>query len=297
MTNLGLYLKEIGEFGVLTAEEEKELAEKIVLGRNAQAELEQEQDPERRSILQDLIADGDYAREELINHNLKLVVSIAKKYNNSHLTLEDLISEGNIGLMKAVEKFDPSLGWRFSTCATPWIKQSITKSIIDKGKTIRIPAHIYQALSKYRKAIEELSLGGKEYTTEDIAKKMGISVEKVEDLANWKYDTLSLETPLGDESEDTLLDLQADEHSETPMQYLERTEREEHIQVLISKLKPRTQQIIKMRFGLGKENDPADWANEHTLEEIGDAVHLTRERVRQIINEALQELRTNWTTK
>ena len=297
MNNLGLYLKEIGQFGVLSAEEEKDLANRIVIGRGAAEELEKEEDPERRAVLQDLISDGQDAREALINHNLKLVVSIAKKYNNSHLTLEDLISEGNMGLVKAVDKFDPSLGWRFSTCATPWIKQAITKSIIDKGKTIRIPAHVYQLLSKYRKAIEELSSTGEAYTTEDIAKVMGVTVDKVEDLHNWKYDTLSLESPLGDESEDTLLDLQADTQVETPQQYLERTTREEYIQELIGKLKPRTQQIIKMRFGLGKENDPEDWGQEHTLEEIGDAVHLTRERVRQIINEALQELRTYWEEK
>lgn len=297
MTNLGLYLKEIGDFGILTTEEEKDLANRMVIGREAAEELEKEEDPERRAVLQDLVSDGQDAREALINHNLKLVVSIAKKYNNSHLTLEDLISEGNMGLVKAVDKFDPSLGWRFSTCATPWIKQAITKSIIDKGKTIRIPAHVYQLLSKYRKAIEELSRTGEDYTTEDIAKVMGVTVDKVEDLHNWKYDTLSLESPLGDESEDTLLDLQADTQVETPQQYFERTTREEYIQQLIGKLKPRTQQIIKMRFGLGKENDPEDWGQEHTLEEIGDAVHLTRERVRQIINEALQELRTYWEEK
>ncbi|MDV3427730.1 MAG: sigma-70 family RNA polymerase sigma factor, partial [Bacillota bacterium] len=144
------YLQEIGVYSVLTAEEEVELANKIEIGKGAQEELNErgeELTPEQKGVLYDLIADGDYAREELINHNLKLVVSIAKNYHNAHLDLLDLIQEGNMGLMIAVEKFDPSFNCRFSTCATPWIKQAITKSIIDKGKNIRIPAHIFQLLS------------------------------------------------------------------------------------------------------------------------------------------------------
>lgn len=271
MNTLRVYLQEMGEYPLLTAVEEKELARKF---RN-EGDLE--------------------ARDMLINCNLRLVVSIAKKYNNNHLELMDLISEGNMGLMQAVEKFDPELGYRFTTCATPWIKQAITKSIIDKGKSIRIPAHIYQLLSKYRKAIEELTKDGKgQPTPEQIAIYMGISTEKIRELEEWRHDTVSLSTPLGDDSEDTLEDLQADHFSETPMKYVERKAKEEMIQALIATLKPRTQTIIKMRFGLGNDNDPEEFKKEHTLEEIGAYLGITRERVRQIEKQTLAELKLKW---
>lgn len=271
MNALRLYLQEMGEFPLLTAEEEKDLARRF---RN-EGDLE--------------------ARDMLVNCNLKLVVSIAKKYHNQHLELMDLICEGNMGLMQAVEKFDPELGYRFSTCATPWIKQAITKSIIDKGKSIRIPAHIYQLLSKYRKAIEELTKDGQgQPTPEQIAIYMGISTEKIRELEEWRHDTVSLSTPLGDDSEDTLEDLQADPCSETPMKYVERKAKEEMIQALIATLKPRTQTIIKMRFGLGNDNDPEEFKKEHTLEEIGAYLGITRERVRQIEKQTLAELKLKW---
>ncbi len=271
MNTLRLYLQEMGNFPLLTADEEKDLARRY---KN----------------------DGDMeARDWLINCNLKLVVSIAKKYHNSHLELMDLISYGNMGLMQAVDKFDPELGYRFTTCATPWIKQAITKAIIDSGKSIRIPAHIYQLLAKYRKAVEELTKDGKgQPTQEQIAVYMGVSNDKIRELEEWRHDTVSLSTPLGDDSEDTLEDLQADNYSETPMKYVERKAKEEMIQALIATLKPRTQTIIKMRFGLGNDNDPEEFKKEHTLEEIGAYLGITRERVRQIEKQTLAELKLKW---
>jgi RNA polymerase primary sigma factor len=271
MNTLRLYLQEMGNFPLLTADEEKDLARRY---KN----------------------DGDMeAREWLINCNLKLVVSIAKKYHNSHLELMDLISYGNMGLMQAVDKFDPELGYRFTTCATPWIKQAITKAIIDSGKSIRVPAHIYQLLAKYRKAVEELTKDGKgQPTQEQIAMYMGVSNDKIRELEEWRHDTVSLSTPLGDDSEDTLEDLQADNYSETPMKYVERKAKEEMIQALIATLKPRTQTIIKMRFGLGNDNDPEEFKKEHTLEEIGAYLGITRERVRQIEKQTLAELKLKW---
>lgn len=265
-----LYLQEVGEYPLLSADEEKEYARKY---RN-EGNLE--------------------AREMLINCNLRLVVSIAKKYHNQHLELMDLICEGNLGLMQAVEKFDPELGFRFSTCATPWIKQAINKSIIDKGKNIRIPAHVFQLLSKYRKAQEVLGRDGNIPSAEEIANYMQITVEKVKELEEWRYDTVSLATPLGDESDDTLEDLQADDYSETPMQYVERKAQQEKIQNIISTFKPRTQIILKMRFGLGTEKDPVEYRKEHTLEEIGDYLGITRERVRQIEKQTLAEFKVKW---
>ena len=271
MNTLRLYLQEMGNFPLLTADEEKDLARRY---KN----------------------DGDMeARDWLINCNLKLVVSIAKKYHNNHLELMDLISYGNMGLMQAVDKFDPELGYRFTTCATPWIKQAITKAIIDSGKSIRVPAHIYQLLAKYRKAVEELTKEGKgQPTQEQIAVYMGVSNDKIRELEEWRHDTVSLSTPLGDDSEDTLEDLQADNYSETPMKYVERKAQEEMIQALIATLKPRTQTIIKMRFGLGNDNDPEEFKKEHTLEEIGAYLGITRERVRQIEKQTLAELKLKW---
>lgn len=267
---LQLFLQEAGQYDLLNADQEIELAKRY---RD----------------------DGDeQARELLICSNLRLVVNIAKNYNNNHLELMDLISEGTLGLITAVEKYNPDLGYRFSTCATPWIKQAIMKAIMDKGRNIRVPAHIFQLIGKYRQALNDLTIDGVAPTDAQVAKYLEIDLDKLEDIKLWKQTTVSLSTPIGDDEEDTLEDLQADTRSETPMQYVERKAREEKIQSLIATLKPRTQIIMKMRYGLGNDNDPEEWKREHTLEEIGNYIGITRERVRQIEKQTLAELKSKW---
>ena len=264
------YLVAIAQYPLLTGEQEKVLAYRIREG------------------------DED-AREQLINSNLRLVVYIAKNYKSNFLDLEDLVMEGNLGLFTAVDKFNPDLGNRFSTCATPWIKQAIMKAITEKGKNVRLPANVYQALNNMKKAVDALAEDGILYPTdEQIAEKMGIEVEKIALLKQWKKDTVSLSVPLGDESEDTLEDLQADTHDESPVDYAERKMDEEFVREILKDLPERTRIIMKMRYGLGEEGDPEDWQNEHTLEEIGEYLNLTRERIRQIEKQTLQELKVKY---
>lgn len=263
------YLRSIGNYPVLTAEQEKELAYKI--------------------------REGDAsARERLIQCNLKLVVSIAKNYKNAKLTLQDLIGEGNLGLITAVEKFNPDLGFRFSTCATPWIKQAILKAITDQGKTIRLPAHMFQLMSKYKKLIAELTLAQEPITDEILAAKLGITVDKLQLLRNYKHEAVSLDTPLTNDgsSDDTVADLVEDKDTETPVEYVERNARTSEIYKALARLPERTQIIMKLRYGLGTEDDPEEYHEEHTLEDIGERIGLTRERVRQIEKDALIKMKT-----
>jgi len=269
MNSFRNYLIEIGKFPLLTQKQELELAYAY--------------------------RDGDMgARETLINCNLRLVVNVAKNYKNSHLSIADLVSEGNLGLIQAVEKYNPDLGYRFSTCAVPWIKQAISKAITDKGRNIRIPAHMYQLLAKYRAVIAELGADGKPFTDEDIAEKLGIEPHKVVELRKLKHDTISLEIKLNDEDDTTLGDMIADTHSETPAEYTEKEMLRNHIMKVIGTFKPRTQAIIKLRYGFGTEEDPEEYRHEHTLEEIGEILGITRERVRQIEKQTLAEMRLIW---
>ena len=263
------YLIEIGQYPLLTAKEETELA---IAYRNG---------------------DGK-AREKLINSNLRLVVNIAKNYKNSHLSIADLVSEGNLGLITAVDKYNPDLGYRFSTCATPWIKQAISKAITDKGRNIRIPAHIYQLLSKYRHALAELEVDGHKPTDEEIARKLNVETDKVKQLKGWLYDTISLETPLGADSEETVGDMIADSHTETPYEYTEKQMIHNKILKVLDQFKPRTQSIIKLRYGIAADGDPDMYNYEHTLEEIGEILGITRERVRQIEKQTLAEMKLMW---
>lgn len=264
------YLIQIGQYPLLTAEQELELGKKV--------------------------AEGDeWARERLINSNLRLVVFIAKNYKNTHLPLEDLVMEGNLGLVAAVDKYDYRLGYRFSTCATPWIKQAILKAITDKGKTIRLPAHVYAQLNKMRDVIDDFAYHGNLHPTDaEIAAAMDVDVERVASLKEWKKDAISFNLPVGDEEKTTLEDMVEDRGAESPVEYAEKEIRHEQLHRALARLPERTQTIIKMRFGLGSADDPEEFSTEHTLEEIGAYLGITRERVRQIEKQALQDIKNSW---
>ena len=265
------YLIAIGQYPLLNQEQELEL------GRRIKEEGDED------------------AREQLINSNLRLVVYIAKQYKNNYVGIEDLVAEGNLGLIAAVDKYDYTYGYRFSTCATPWIKQAILKALTDKGRPVRLPAHIYQQITQIKKFIETfVANNSREPTRAEIAKALGIDEEKVDSLFKWKQDTISMDTPLGDEEKNTIADTIADPNDILPTKYVERELMREFIQKMIAKLPVRTQIIMKMRYGLGNDKDPEDWKNEHTLEEIGAYLGITRERVRQIEKETIQNLKLEY---
>lgn len=268
-TAFGNLLADLKDYPLLSAEEEKELARKTVAG-----------DVE--------------AREKFINSNIRLVISIAKKYSNRHLTINDLVNEGVTGLIKAVDTFNPELGYRFSTYASYWIKQAIGAAITEQGKNIRVPAHIYQQLRKLRQVEEELSKEGNTPTDEEIAEALKITPEKYNQLLQYRNDTVSLSTPLGDDSEDTLADLQADTHRDNPEQIAVKSGNAEAVLRLLEDLPERTRTIIKMRYGIAGTNDPVEFRTPHTLEEVGAYLGITRERVRQIEKQTLLQLKTSW---
>ncbi len=259
-----MYLREIGQYPLLRGEEEGELAKKIEKG-------------------------DESARQKLMLSNLRLVVSIAKKYvgRSANLTLLDLIQEGNIGLSRAVEKFDYRRGYKFSTYATWWIRQAITRALADQARTIRIPVHMIETINKYQQVVRRLVQDlGREPLPEEVAAEMGVDVDKIRHIQKISQDTVSLEAPVGsDDDESSLLaDFIADEDSATPETMAGRRILRDHLQEIISELSMREQKILEMRFGL------KDGVT-HTLEEVGKVFGVTRERIRQIEAKALEKIR------
>ncbi len=284
---VALYLREMSRVPLLTTEEEVSLAKRIEAGRQAAARLEEETTltEELRQQLEATVEDGKAARDHLIRANTRLVVSIAKKYIGRGVPFLDLIQEGNLGLMKAVEKFEYQRGYRFSTYATWWIRQTITRAIADQGRTIRVPVHMSDRIRRlYRRAQEIEQERGERPTPEELAEEFDLDPRKVQWMMRVSWQPLSLEKPIGEDEDSELSNFIEDERTLTPpeMTYQEmlRTKLEE----ALSTLNPREVRILRMRFGL-------QYNRSYTLEEVGRKFGLTRERIRQIEGQALRRLR------
>jgi len=255
-----MYLKEIGRISLLSAEEELKLSIQIANG------------------------DED-AKQKLAESNLRLVVSIAKRYVGRGLLFLDLIQEGNIGLMKAVDKFDYDKGYKFSTYATWWIRQAITRALADQARTIRVPVHMVETINKMARIQRQMTLElNREPTEEEIAKKMGISVDKVREVIKISQEPVSLETPIGEEDDSHLSDFIKDKSSMSPEEYATNEILKEEIKNVLMTLQEREQEVLELRFGLIDGTC-------HTLEEVGKRFNVTRERIRQIEAKALRKLR------
>ena len=285
-----MYLKEIGKVKLLDAALEVELAERILAGTEAEARLAEDgvltsrSGAERRAD-QRLVRQGHEAKEALIEANLRLVVSIAKRYRNRGLAFLDLIQEGNLGLMRAVEKFDHTKGFKFSTYATWWIRQAITRAIADQARTIRIPVHMVETIHKVvwaqRQFHQEI---GREPTTEELASQVDMSVERVREILRINQDTISLEQPIGDEEDFSLSDIIEDREAVVPGDAATRLMLDGALRDALGHLTPREQDVVRLRFGL-------EDGKIRTLEEVGKAFGVTRERIRQIEAKTLAKLR------
>jgi RNA polymerase primary sigma factor len=283
---IGLYLKEVGRVPLLTAEEEVELAQRIERGRLAREELARGNvTPRRRSELQRLIEDGWAAREHLITANSRLVISVAKKYMGRGVPFLDLIQEGNIGLIRAAKKFDYRRGHKFSTYATWWIRQAVTRAIADQGRTIRVPVHMGDQINKLLRVQHQLTQRlGRDPSVEELADALEVTPQKVENMIQVARRPLSLETPTDDEEDSVLGDFIQDEEVPAPDDTATYNLLREHLENVLDGLPPREVRILQLRYGLLD-------GQAYTLEEVGRKMGVTRERVRQIEAQALSRLR------
>ncbi len=283
---VGLYLKEMSRVPLLTTEEEVRLAKQLEKGHLAAKRLSKNgHEPKLRADLEQQIQQGKDAREHLIKANTRLVVSIAKKYMGRGVPFLDLIQEGNLGLMKAVEKFDFRRGFRFSTYATWWIRQTITRAIADQGRTIRVPVHMSDRIRRLYKTARQLEQEhGRKPTPEEIAEELDLEPRKVQWMLKVSWRPLSLERPVGEEEDSELGSFIEDDTTPTPTQSAHQNLLREKVEEVLSTLTPREARILRLRFGLIN-------GRSYTLEEVGQKFGLTRERIRQIEGKALRRLR------
>ena len=285
---VGLYLKEMARVPLLSLEEEVDLAKRIERSKEAETELANlngRKNAAKRAEAKEFKEDAVLAREHLIKANTRLVVSIAKKYMGRGVPFLDLIQEGNLGLMKAVEKFDYHRGYRFSTYATWWIRQTITRAIADQGRTIRVPVHMSDRIRRLYKVAHQLEQDkGRKATPEEIAEVMEIDPRKVQWMMRVSWRPLSLETPVGEDEDSELGSFVEDEGTPTPTQSAYQHLLRDKIEDVLSTLSPREARILRLRFGLHN-------GRSYTLEEVGQKFGLTRERIRQIEGKALRRLR------
>jgi RNA polymerase primary sigma factor len=282
-----MYLKDIGKVPLLTAGQEVNLARRIEAGVLAEERLgvSPEMTPERTASELANVEDGELAKQQLTEANLRLVVSIAKRYVGRGMALLDLVQEGNLGLMRAVEKFDYTKGFKFSTYATWWIRQAITRAIADQARTIRIPVHMVETMNKVlrvqRQMLQEL---GREPTVDEVAHKVDLTSDKVREIQRIAQEPLSLETPVGEEDDSSLGDFVPDPTAPEPTEEAEQRGLREEITRALEELNEREREIMRLRFGL-------DDGQPHTLEEVGRRFKVTRERIRQIESKTLAKLR------
>jgi RNA polymerase primary sigma factor len=282
-----LYLNEIGRYPLLTAQQEVELAMHMEAGQKAAARLAAEEglSEEDRAFLEHEARMGEEAHQQLVQSNLRLVVALARRYVGRGMALLDLIQEGNVGLIRAVERFDYRRGFKFSTYATWWIRQSISRAIADQGRTIRMPIHVLDAVNKLTRSQRELTqMLGRAPTIEEVAGDLDLEVERVVELTRIALDTVSLETPVGEDEDGTLGDLVEDVDSERPADVASFTSLQDQLAEALEGLNEREREVLIMRFGL------AD-GRMRTLEEVGAHFKVTRERIRQLETKALAKLR------
>jgi len=285
---VGLYLKEAGRVPLLTAEEEVSLAKRMEKAEMAREMLEargSEMPLDDVYTLKDMISDGEEAQEHLVRANARLVISVAKKYIGRGVPFLDLIQEGNIGLIRATNKFEYQRGHKFSTYATWWIRQAVSRAVADQGRTIRVPVHMGDQLNRMRRIQLQLTQElGREPSIEELAQGMETTPDKVENLMEIARRPISLETPIDDEGDSTFGDFVEDVNSPAPTEEVATNMLQEHLKKSLDRLPPREAQILRLRYGL-------EDGRVYTLEEVGQAIGVTRERVRQLEAQALNRLR------
>jgi RNA polymerase sigma factor (sigma-70 family) len=282
------YLSDMSQYALLSADEEVTLADQYRQAQAAKVRVTEDPCPDRqeRERLLATVADGEQARERLIRCNLRLVISQAKRYRGQGLSFEDLVQEGNIGLIEAVERYDPCRGTRFSTYAVPWIRQKMQRAIRNHGRTVRLPSRVGEDLYRLRKATGELtSRLGRQPTPGELAVYTSIPLRKVQQLLRWQSRTVSLDAPVGEEQESELMDLVADEDVSSIEDAVTLEQMQQEIRDMMARcLRPREQEVLCLRFGL-------DSGQDKTLAQVAEVLGVTRERVRQIEARAMRRLR------